>query len=76
MEVVLEEKLQEFPDNKQYQKKVHDMKKLTEIYNNHKIRDLTKEELAFLYEINDRILGFGIGRDARIYEIKESRDKI
>ena len=75
MEVVLEEKLQEFPDNKQYQKKVHDMKKLTEIYNNHKIRDLTKEELAFLYEINDRILGFGIGRDARIYEIKESRDK-
>ena len=36
------------------------MEKLTEIYNKHKNKtELTKEDLYFLYEIDERILGFG-----------------
>ena len=75
MEKVLEEKLKEFSDGKSYQKKIHDMKILTEIYNNSQKRELTKEELSFLYEKNEEILGFGYQKDPRIYEIKDSRDK-
>jgi len=75
MESVLEEKLKEFPDSKSYQKKVNDMKLLTEIYDNYKKRKLTKEELMFLYELNGKISGFGYQEDPRIAEIKEQRDK-
>ena len=75
MDSVLEEKLKEFPDGKLYQKKVRDMKLLTEIYDNHEKRELTKEELTFLYELNDKILGFGYREDSRISEIKNGRDK-
>ena len=74
MENVLEEKLKEFPDGKSYQKKVHDMKLLTEIYDNYKNRELTKEELSFLYEKNEKISGFGYRKDPRINEIKENRN--
>ena len=74
MELVLEEKLKEFPDAKLYQKKVSDMKKLTEIYNNYSTRDLTKEELRFLYEIDEEIVGFGYKIDPRIKEILDKRD--
>ena len=75
MDSVLEEKLNEFPDGKIYQKKVHDMKLLTEIYDNYKNRDLTKDELIFLYELNGQITGFGYEEDPRIYEILDRRDK-
>jgi len=75
MEDILEEKLKEFPDSKSYQKKVHDMKLLTEIYDNYKNRELTKEELLFLYEINSEISGFGYKHDPRIDEIKKTRNK-
>ena len=75
MESILEEKLKEFPDGKSYHKKVNDMKKLTEIYNNYQDRDLTKEELSFLYEIDDNITGFGYRKDPRIDEIKKRRNK-
>ena len=75
MEIVLEGKLKEFPDGKLYQKKVHDMKMLTEIYDNYEKRDLTKEELIFLYEINDKITGFGYDKDQRINEILDKRNK-
>ena len=76
METVLEEKLKEFPDGKSYQKKVHDMKILTIIYDNQDKRELTKEELAFIYEIDYEISDFGYRRDPRIDEIKDKRDKI
>ena len=75
MEIVLEGKLKEFPDGKLYQKKVHDMKMLTEIYDNYEKRELTKEELIFLYEINDKITGFGYDKDQRINEILDKRNK-
>jgi len=75
IEKILEEKLKEFPDGKLYQKKVHDMKLLTEIYNNYKNRDLTKDELMFLYETNEKIFGFGYEDDPRINEIKYNRNQ-
>jgi len=75
MDSVLEEKLKEFPDGKLYQKRVHDMKLLTEIYDNYEKRELTKEELRFLYEIDDEISNFGYQEDPRIAEIKEHRNK-
>ena len=75
MESILEEKLKEFPDGKSYQKKVNDMKQLTEIYNNYEKRDLTKEELIFLYELNDKITGFGYEKDPRINEIRNNRNQ-
>jgi len=73
---VVEEKLDEFgPEGELYQKKVEDMKRLTEIDNRHKKRkELSKDDLKFLYEIDDKIKGFGYQEDPRIKEILESRD--
>ena len=75
MTPIITKKLDEFPDKEQYLKKVHDMEYLTKI--DQKVKDdleLTKEELAFLYEINAKIEGFGYERDPRIEEIKEKRN--
>ena len=74
MEKGLKEKLEEFPDKDKYLKKVRDMESLTKIYNEYKIRKLTKEELRFLYEIDEKILGFGYQEDPRITEILSTRD--
>jgi phage protein U len=72
---VLREKLHEFPDQKNYEKKTNDMKYLTEIEKKeNEGEDLTKEDLRFLYEIDSRIEGFGYDRDPRIGEIIEKRD--
>ncbi len=72
---VVEGKMKEFPDGEKYKKKSQDMKKLTEIEKkiNRNI-DLNKNELEFLYEINNKIEGFGYDRDPRIQEIIENRD--
>ena len=35
--------------------------------------DLTVEELKFLYEIDDQIIGFGFKKDPRIEEIKKEK---
>ena len=43
------------------------MKKLTEI--NNKKEELNKEDLSFLYEIDNNIQGFGYNKDPRIEEI-------
>ena len=74
MEEVVDKKLDEFPDKDKYKKKVNDMKILTEIYNNYKNRDLTVEELRFLYEIDNKIDGFGYQIDPRIEEILKDRN--
>ena len=75
MTPIITKKLDEFPDKEQYLKKVHDMEYLTKI--DQKVEDnleLTKEELAFLYEINAKIEGFGYECDPRIEEIKGKRN--
>ena len=72
---VVQEKLKEFPDGKQYEKKVRDMKFLTAIEN--KIKkgiELSKDDLTFIYEINTTIEGFGYQRDPRIAELQASRN--
>ena len=72
---ILEEKLKEFPDRDEYLKKVSDMEMLTKIYNKHKEnRELTKEEVLFLYEVYSLIQGFGYEKDPRINEIINKRN--
>lgn len=76
MTVIAEEKLKEFPDYERYKKKVSDMKYLTEI--DHKTQkgiDLSKEELSFLYEIDNKIESFGYNKDPRIKEIQGKRNR-
>ena len=75
MEKVVEEKIKDFPDKDKYYKKVNDMKTLTNIYNKHKNhQELTKEELRFLYEVDNKIVGFGYQEDPRIEEIISDRN--
>ena len=69
MEEILDKKLEEFPDSDMYRKKVRNMETLTSIYKEYKNRELTVEELNFLYEIDDEIEGFGYYKDPRIKEI-------
>ncbi len=60
-----------------YEKKVSDMRQLTVIEK--KIRagqDLTQPELVFLYEIDDKIQGFGYQDDPRVAELRATRDPI
>lgn len=75
MNDIADKKLEEFPDKDKYKKKVNDMKRLTEIEQKTKNRkELTKEELIFLYEINEKIEGFGYTKDPRIKEIRGKRN--
>ena len=70
---VLEKKLVEFGEKGDlYKKRVSDMKKLTEITKNKD--NLSKEDLRFIYEIDDQILGFGYEKDPRIYQLLQDRD--
>lgn len=72
---VVEEKLKEFPDGTSYQKRVSDMRRLTNIENQIKEgHSPTGEDLAFLYEINDPIEGFGYSKDPRIEELRSQRN--
>ncbi len=72
---ILEEKLEKFPDKEKYKKKTADMKLLTQIDNKlKKGEEPTKDELKFLYEIDNKIEGFGLENDSRIEEIKKSRN--
>ena len=76
MKEVVEEKIKDFPDKEKYYKKISDMEELTKIYKKHKkCEELTKEELTFLYEIDDKIVGFGYESDPRIEEIKNERNQ-
>lgn len=72
---VVKEKLTEFPDSKAYENKVDNMKLLTEIDKKTKNnQQLNKQDLIFLYEIEDNIQGFGYQKDPRIKEIRDLRN--
>lgn len=72
---VLAKKLEEFPDKEQYLKKERDMKQLTEIDRKTKVGEqLIRDELVFLYEIDNKIEGFGYQTDPRIAELRDARD--
>ena len=75
MEEIVDKKLEEFPDKDLYKKKVKDMKMMTYIYTKFKNNvELTKDDLRFLYEIDNEIMGFGYEKDPRIKEIIERRN--
>lgn len=72
---VVQKKLAEFPDGKVYEKKTEDMKKLTELERKTaKEEKLTKEDLVFLYEVDNKIEGFGYQTDPRIKELRDKRN--
>lgn len=72
---VVQAKMKEFPDGKVYEKKAGDMKYLTSIEHKAQLgKELTKDELIFLYEMNNKIEGFGYKRDPRIKELRSQRD--
>lgn len=73
---ILEEKLKEFPGKDEYLKKDHDMRMIVKI--NDKLKnneELSLEELKFLYEVDNKIEGFGYEKDSRIKQILDSRNK-
>ncbi len=73
---VMNEKAKDLGGYEKYQKKSADMKQLTEISSkNEKGEELNKEELRFLYEINNNIEGFGYNKDPRIAEVKNFRSQ-
>ena len=64
---IAQEKAQTLPGHGQYEKKSSDMKFLTAIEKKMaKSQDLTKDELKFLYEMDNPIEGFGYQKDPRI----------
>lgn len=78
---VVGQKLAELPDGKLYEKKNQDMKQLTAIEQafdpktKQWKRKLTGDELAFLYEIDSKIQGFGYDDDdPRVKELRQQRD--
>lgn len=73
---ILDDKLKEFgSEGELYTKRTEHMKLLTLIEQKHnKNIPLSKEELTFLYEINDKIEGFGQKEDPRIKEIISQRN--
>ena len=75
MMLVSNKKLEEFPDKDKYLKKEYDMQYLTTIDNKvNKSYELSLEELKFLYEIDEKIEGFGYEKELRIIEIRNKRN--
>ena len=74
---VLKDKLKEFGGQEElYFKQVEHMRKLTVIENkSDSKKEFTKDEIRFLYEIDEEIQGFGYSKDPRISQIIESRNK-
>ena len=74
MNEVLADKLEEFPDRKQYQKKDQDMRLLTTIEKKvNQGQPLTREDLIFLYEVDAPIDGFGNEKDPRVETLLRPR---
>jgi hypothetical protein len=74
---VVSQKMKEFPDGADYQKKAADMKYLTDIEERHTLgQELSPEDLRFLYQLDGKIQGFGYEEDPRIKEIISTRDNI
>jgi hypothetical protein len=74
---VVSEKMEEFPDGAEYQKKAADMKHLTDIEERSTLgQELSAEDLRFLYQLDGKIQGFGYEEDPRIKEIIAARDAI
>ncbi len=73
---VVTSKLKEFgEEGSLYLKRDHDMRLLNQIEAKHKLNNpLSKEESRFLWEIDNKIDGFGNDKDPRIAIIRSNRD--
>ena len=74
---VLDEKLKEFGnEGDRYIKKSNDMKKMTSVAKKYRSgQELDGEDLRFLYEIDEKIEGFGYEEDPRVEEVRSGREK-
>lgn len=72
---IVVEKMKTLSGGEKYEKKVSDMKRITEIENKmEKNEELTKEDLIFFYEIGNKIEGFGYGDDPRVEHLTMGRN--
>ncbi len=72
---ILNKKLEEFSHKDKFLKKEYDIQFLTFIDKKiQKNLELSIDELKFLYEVDDKIEGFGYQEDPRIEEIKQKRN--
>ena len=75
MAEIAEEKMKALPGAEKYKKASSDMKMLTAIEKKvNRGEQLIKDDLVFLYEIENTIDGFGYQRDSRIEEIRKGRN--
>ncbi|MFH1078492.1 MAG: hypothetical protein V1745_04420 [Patescibacteria group bacterium] len=69
-------KTKSLPGHEAYLKKFSDMKRMTEIEKKSDAgRDLDKEELRFLYELDATIEGFAHRKDSRVEELRSKRQR-
>ena len=69
------EKYHSLPGGEKFDKKSTDMKKVTELTKKQeKNEPFNKEDLVFLYEMNEKIEGFGYEKDPRIEELRKQRN--
>ncbi len=72
---VVKEKILNYPEGEKYFVKCEHMEKLGEIYNKHlNGTNLSAEEIVFIYEIEEKIQGFGYSEDARLKDMLTTRD--
>ncbi|MFA6524416.1 MAG: hypothetical protein WC264_01955 [Candidatus Paceibacterota bacterium] len=70
-----QEKYHSLPGGEKFDKKSNDMKKVTELVKKQeKNEQFTKQDLVFLYEMNDSISSFGYEKDPRILELRKQRN--
>jgi 3-methyladenine DNA glycosylase AlkC len=73
---IMDEKASTLDGYENYQKATSDMKQMTEIAKlQEKNQELSPTQLRFLYEIDNKIQGFGQGLDPRIKENKSTRNE-
>lgn len=73
---ILENKLKEFgTEGERYQRRERNMRRLTDFDRRAQRGErLNREDLHFLYEIDEEIVGFGYEKDPRIHELLKSRN--
>lgn len=72
-ENIIDKKLEEFPDATHYKKRVQDTKTLAQIYEKYQNNiTLSKDDLNFIYEVNDRVETMGLEIDPRHRKMKNN----
>ena len=73
---IAQEKYHALPGGEQFDKKSEDMKRMTTLTHKHEHNEqFTKDDLRFLYELDQTIEGFGYERDPRIDTLRSVRNR-